>query len=317
VSDLVAFGETMLRLSTPTGDRLETAGALDVHVGGAESNVAVATARLGADAVWLSKLPDSPLGRRVVRELRAHGVRTGVAWAPSGRLGTYFLDRGGDPRGTDVVYDRADAAVTTVTPDELPTAAITGAEVFFTTGITPALSETLAETTAVLLRRATEADVTTAFDLNYRSKLWSADRARRAFESLLPHVDVLFAAERDVENVLGLDGEIVPVANRLATEYGLTTTVITRGEHGSLALHGGEVHEHGVYDADTVDPVGSGDAFVGGFLASRLDGGSVGDALAYGAATASLKRTIDGDLAVVTPAEVAAVVEEESGGISR
>jgi 2-dehydro-3-deoxygluconokinase len=317
VSDLVTFGETMLRLSTPRGERLETTDELDVRVGGAESNVAVAAARLDRDAVWLSKLPETPLGRRIVRELRAHGVRTGVVWSRTGRVGTYYLDQGGSPRGTDVTYDRADSAVTTATADELPLGAVDGASVVFTSGITPALSETLAETTGTVLRRATDAGARTAFDLNYRSKLWSTDRAARAYDALLPSVDVLFAAERDLERVLGLDGETVQVANRLATEYDLTTTVITKGEHGSLALHGDEVHEQDVYEADTVDPVGSGDAFVGAFLATRLDGDDVGDALAAASAAASLKRTVAGDLAVITREEIDAVVAGEGDDISR
>jgi 2-dehydro-3-deoxygluconokinase len=232
-------------------------------------------------------------------------------------MGTYFLDQGGDPRGTDVIYDRADSAVTTATADELPLGALDSTDLFYTSGITPALSRTLAETTGTLLERASEAGVTTAFDLNYRSKLWPEADARRAYESLLPHVDVLFAAERDVRSILGFDLDTVPMVNRLATEYGLTTTVVTRGEHGAVALHGDEVHDQGVYEAETVDPVGSGDAFVGGFLARRVNGGTVREALAYGSATASLKRTIEGDLAVVTPAEVQAVIDEDGGGISR
>ncbi|HQX64166.1 MAG TPA: hypothetical protein PK593_11975, partial [Thermomicrobiales bacterium] len=44
--DLLTFGESMIRLTTPAGIRLESAVALDVTVGGAESNVAVALARL-------------------------------------------------------------------------------------------------------------------------------------------------------------------------------------------------------------------------------------------------------------------------------
>jgi 2-dehydro-3-deoxygluconokinase len=317
MSDLVTFGETMLRLSTPKGERLETTDDLRVHVGGAESNVAVAAARLDTDAVWLSKLPDSPLGRRVVRELRAHGVRTGVVWSLSGRLGTYFVDQGGEPRGTSVHYDRADSAVTTATAEELPVGAVRNAEVFFTTGITPALSDTLATTTKRLLETAKEAGTKTAFDLNYRSKLWSTADARSTYQSLLPDVDVLFAAERDLRDVLGMDDERVNMINRLATEFQLDTVVMTRGEHGSMALHGGELHEQDAFAAETTDAIGSGDAFVGGYLADRLRGGSVADALAYGSATASLKRTVDGDLAIVTPEEVEAVLEGDGTAISR
>ncbi|WP_049986389.1 bifunctional 2-dehydro-3-deoxygluconokinase/2-dehydro-3-deoxygalactonokinase [Halobellus rufus] len=319
MTDIVTFGETMLRLSPPPGDRLETTRELDVRTGGAESNVAVAAARLDCEATWISKLPDSALGRRIASELRSHGVRTDVAWddSASARLGTYYLEQGGEPRGTDVIYDRAGASVTTATPEELPVGALDDAEIFYTSGITPALSDTLAETTATVLRAAQNAGVTTAFDLNYRSKLWTPEAAGREYESLFPHVDVLVAAERDAAACLDRDGDPVEVANGLLRDFDFETVVLTRGDQGSLAVHDGEVFEQDVYDAETLDPIGTGDAFVGGFLAERLHGGDVGDALAYGAATASLKRTLGGDLAVVTPEEVASVLEENAGGISR
>jgi len=319
MADIVTFGETMLRLSPPRGERLERTRELDARTGGAESNVAVAASRLGCDAAWVSKLPDSPLGRRIVSELRSHGVQTDIAWDDSedARLGTYYLEHGGEPRGTDVIYDRTDASVTTATPDELPATALDGAEFFYTSGITPALSSTLAKTTDALLRAAGRAGVTTAFDLNYRSKLWTPEEAKAGYESLFPHIDVLVAAERDAATCLGRDGDPVEVANGLLHDFDFETVVLTRGENGSLAVHEGEVFEQAVYDADTFDAIGTGDAFVGGYLAERVAGGDVPDALAHGAATASLKRTVDGDLAVVTPAEVERVVAEQGGGISR
>lgn len=315
VTDLVTFGETMLRLSPPRGDRLETAREFDVQAGGAESNVAVGAARLAADAAWLSKLPDSPLGRRVVGELRSHGVRTGVAWAdPAGsRVGTYYLEHGGEPRGTDVIYDRADAAITTVEPAELPTGVFESATHFHTTGITPALSETTRETTTALLRAAGEADVTRSFDLNYRSKLWDRAAAREAYESLFEHVDVLFVPRRDARNVLDREGDAVEIAHGLASEHGFDCVVVTRGAEGAVALRDGSVEKQGVFDADTHDAIGTGDAFVAGFLAKRIAGGDVAAALEWAAATAALKRTVDGDLAVVTPDEVERVADGESG----
>ena len=319
VTQLVTFGETMLRLSPPKGERLETADQFDAGIGGAESNVAVAAAQLGVDAVWLSKLPDSPLGRRVARELRGHGVRTGVTWddTEGSRLGTYYLEYGGAPRGTNVVYDRADAAITTVTPTELPVEAIQGASVFHTTGITPALSASAAETTVALLETAGEAGTTCSFDVNYRSKLWSPEEARETYESLFEHVDVLFVPERDATRVFGYEGNAVEIAHGIGTDYDFETVVLTRGEAGSLALHGGELHEQGTLPADTVDAIGTGDAFVGGFLSRRIHGGNVDDCLAYGAGAAALKRTVSGDVAVLTHRELVDVLDDERGDISR
>ncbi|MEF8853541.1 MAG: bifunctional 2-dehydro-3-deoxygluconokinase/2-dehydro-3-deoxygalactonokinase [Haloarculaceae archaeon] len=318
MTDLVTFGESMLRLSPPDHDRLERIDQLDVHVAGAESNVAVAANRLGLDATWLSKLPDSPLGRRVTGELGSHGVDTGIVWDDDARMGTYYVEFGGAPRGTNVIYDRADSAVTTASTAELETDTVADADLFHTTGITPALSERLRSTTADLLDIATEHGTTTVFDVNYRSKLWSPAEARGTLEGLIPGVDVLFVAERDARDVLDREGDAEAMARDLDGEFGLDVVVVTRGERGSVALADDDTYEQGVFEADDYDTVGTGDAFVGGFLARYHEGGTVPDALEFGAATASIKRTVPGDIALLTPAEVESVVAEgEQSGISR
>jgi 2-dehydro-3-deoxygluconokinase len=317
--DLVTFGETMLRLSPPGHERIEQAGELDLRAAGAESNVAVNADRLGAETAWLSKLPDSPLGRKVAAALRAQGTSPEVVWSDDDdlRQGVYFLEQAGEPRGTSVVYDRQDAAVTTATADELATEFVKRAGYLHTSGITPALSETLAETTADLLALAQETGTTATFDVNYRSKLWSPEAARTTLESLFPDVDVLFVAERDARNVLAREGDAEAIARGLADEFAFGTAVVTRGDEGALAVRNGDVFEQPTFETETHDPVGTGDAFVGGYLASRVDGGDVEDALAWGAATAALKRTIPGDVALVTRDEVASVLSESESGIDR
>ncbi|WP_353635138.1 bifunctional 2-dehydro-3-deoxygluconokinase/2-dehydro-3-deoxygalactonokinase [Halobacterium sp. NMX12-1] len=315
--DLVTFGETLLRLSPPGQERLERATELEFRAAGAESNVAVNAGRLGADTAWLSKLPESPLGRKVTATLRAQGTEPDVAWSETGRQGTYYLEHAGDPRGTNVVYDRANAAVTTATPDELATGRIDAADYFYTSGITPALSETLAGTTAELLERANKAGTTTALDVNYRAKLWGPEEARDVLETLFPDVDVLVTAERDAKHVLAREGDAADIGRDLAAEFGFETVVVTRGADGALAVHNEEVYEQPAFEADTHDAIGTGDAFVGGFLARRVEGGDVPDALAWGAATAALKRTMPGDTALVTREEVEDVLAGDGAAINR
>ena len=315
--DLVTFGETMLRLSPPAGDRLETATSLEFRTAGAESNVAIAASRLGTSSVWLSKLPDSPLGRRVTNEVRQHGVEPHIEWDDEARQGAYYIEHGATPRSTTVIYDRADAAITTARPTDRYQEAIRDAEVFYTSGITPALSETLDETTRDLLATAQQAETTTAFDLNYRSKLWSPSEARETYESLFGDIDILVAAERDVHNVLDREGTAEELAAGLTADFGFETVIITRGEEGALAVHDGTTYERPAFETDTVDAIGTGDAFVGGYLARHIAGDNIAESLSYAAATAALKRTIEGDLAVVTPDEVEGVLENKGRGISR
>src|SRR5579862_8291856 len=70
------FGELLLRLSAPSNELLLQSGSLNVHIGGAEANVAVSLARWGHKALMASVVPDSPLGKACIGELRRHGVRT-------------------------------------------------------------------------------------------------------------------------------------------------------------------------------------------------------------------------------------------------
>jgi 2-dehydro-3-deoxygluconokinase len=299
---LVTVGETMLRLS-PVRERLSRVDRLDVHVGGAESNVAVAAAALGLDAAWLSALPETPLGERVAHAVRGEGVTPHITWTADGRVGTYYFEPGSRPRGGTVHYDRTGTPIREVTPAELPTEPVTDAACLFTSGITPALSDRLADTTGQLLSRAREAGVRTAFDLNYRSKLWSPAEAREELTALFPVVDNLFVSVSDARTVLGCEGDAGEIARALTARHGFETVVVTRGADGALALDE-DIHEQPAFETDTVDPVGSGDALVGGYLASRLQGGTVPEALEQGVATATLARTIPGDMAVLSPAEV-------------
>ena len=306
MTDLVTFGETALRLSSPHGDRLETADGFAAETSGVESNVAAAAARLGLDTAWLSKLPSNPLGRRIVTELRGHGVRTGVVWSDEGRVGIDFRERGVGPRRTNVVDDRCDSAASTMTVGELPRGVVRDAETCFTSGVTLSLSETAAETAAALFEVARDAGTTTALDLRYRPERWSPEAARERYEAFLPAVDVLFASDADVERTLDFDGEPVEAVHHLATTYDLRTVVLHREERGAVGLHAGEVHEQAAISvgADSRDSAGASDAFVGGFLAESLDGGGLDDALAVGVTTADLTRTLDGEAAVLTREEV-------------
>lgn len=317
MTDLVTFGESMLRFSPPDYERLETVDQLDVRVAGAESNVAVAASRLGLDARWVSKLPDSPLGRRVVNELRGAGLETEITWSSEGRQGTYYIEFGTAPRGTDVIYDRDRSAVTSTTPEELPTHLIEEAAAFYVSGITPALSATLEATTGDLLEIAQAAGTEVVFDLNYRSKLWTPSEARAGIEALLPDIDLLVVADRDATEVLEVTGSADAVLAKLAGTWDLDGVILTQGAEGAEGWFAGDRYSSAALETETIDPIGTGDAFVGGFLASWLEHRDPERAMEYGAATAALKRTIPGDIAILTPDEVEGVLTSAESGIDR
>src|SRR5438105_7310040 len=140
--DVITFGEAMIRLSPPGFRRLEQARSLDVQVGGAELNTAVALARLGRASAWVSRLTRNPLGRLIANHAREAGVSTEfIAWTDEDRVGVYFLEFGAAPRASSVLYDRKGAAIANVRPGMIDWRKVfDGSRWFHVTGITPALS---------------------------------------------------------------------------------------------------------------------------------------------------------------------------------
>src|SRR5450432_57537 len=137
--DVVTFGEAMVRLSPPAHRRLEQTRTLDITVGGAELDTAVAVARLGHTSGWVSRLTDNPLGRLIANHAREAGVATDhVVWTNDDRVGVYFLEFGAAPRASSVLYDRKGAAIAGIKPGMVDWAKVfAGAKWFHVSGIMP------------------------------------------------------------------------------------------------------------------------------------------------------------------------------------
>lgn len=310
---LLTFGETALRFSAVGREPLRTAGETTVHAHGVESTAAVAAAAVGGDAVWLSKLPDTPLGRRVVAGIRAHGVDTPVVWTEDGRQGLTFSEAASPPREGRTLQDRAGTAVETVEPGDLPMGTVREAGAVFVGTNTAALSEAAADTAEAVFGAAQGTGAVTATDISPGSGPVSAADAATAFRRLADDVDVLFANEDELERTLDVAGGGRELATTVAAEYGLELVVVTRSERGAVALHDGPgttvVHERTAVEVDTVDPTGGHAALVGVFLQRLLDGADADDALSHAVAAGSLARTVPGPLLAVDRAEVERVAE--------
>ncbi|WP_324756489.1 sugar kinase [Haloarcula sp. GH36] len=309
---LVSFGETALRFAPPEGHRFETAREVSLRADGTASNVATTASRLGTESVWLSKLPDTPLGRRVVAELHEHGLETEVVWSDDGdRQGLTFYEDAAPPREDRLIQDRERVAAATITPGELPMDVIQAADVVFAAGSTAALSDTAAETLGAVLRATSGAR---ALDLDFDPGLWDADTARERLERLFDAVDVLFLNEAEATTVFDRSGSPRELTHTLASSYDFDYVFLTRSEHGAVAYHDGVVHERDAIETDIVDSSGQHDAFVGAIIDRLIAGSATDEALLYGTAAAALARTMPGPLVPIEAEEVAALVDRETSG---
>lgn len=314
--ELVTFGETALRLSTPDSQRLQTAAEAELYADGEETNVAVAASCLGTECTWLSKLPDTPVGRRLVAEVRRHGVETEVTWTDEGRVGVVYHETGVAPRSEARYHDRTGTTAASVTPAEVPMDRIQGTDVVFSGVGTPSLSEDAAETTEAMLRASAGGGATTAVDLDYEPGRHDPAFLGKLLRRLFEHVDVLFANEDDIRTVLDVSGKPRELANTLVAEYDLEMAVVTRSQYGAVVMHDAPgtsvIHEREALESDDVDPTGTREAFVGAFLAELADDADAARALTYGVATAALARTVPGPMLTADADEIEAAAAQVS-----
>lgn len=319
--DLVTLGESMWRLSAPGKERLATTRSLELNIGGAESNLAIALARLGKRVAWWSRLPRNALAENLLRVLRSHGVDTsGVCLDrdANARLGTYFIEFGSAPRPTRVVYDRAHSAASGMQPDDFDWSLLQHTRRLHLSGITPALGPSCLATVRRAMEEARSARTHITLDLNYREKLWSWDVCRPVIDELAAASDLVISAVRDARSLLQTCGDAGTLARQLHKRWAGPDIVVTQGADETVACDGEQLHRAGAFhQVQIVDRIGAGDAFAAGLHCALLEELSWDHALRMGNAVAALKLTMAGDVALVSRAEVDELLTAGSGEIQR
>jgi 2-dehydro-3-deoxygluconokinase len=309
---VITLGETMIRLSPRNYERIEFASQLDFRIGGSEANVAVALVRLGVNTGWISKLTDNPLGRKIEAELKRWNVNVdGIIWTPDYRIGTYYAEFGSDPRPTNIIYDRKNSAITHIEPEELDWNYLDSCKIFHTSGITVALSDNCENMVKICLEYVKEKKKTTSFDINYRTKLWTPDEARKKLTKILPSVDILISSEKDIDLLFKIQKNLRSKCQDLLDQFALEAIFLTRGPDPSYLLEkkGKEFYGKG-YRPHLIDRIGAGDAYDAGILYGYLSG-DLKMGLAYGEAMSALKFSIPGDFLIATKEEIEAFIQQE------
>lgn len=289
---VLTLGESMGLFRQETPGALHTQRTLGFGFGGAESNVAIALSRLGTPVCWLGRIGEDGIGDVIERELRAEGVIVRAIRDNAAPTGLMVKERP-VPKSTRVVYYRAGSAGSRLDPADLPEGLVEAASLLHVTGITPALSPSADAAIEAAMVRARAAGVPVSLDINYRSALWTSERAAARMRELLPLADIVFAGDDEAAMVLG-DLPTAELAAGLAA-FGPREAVIKLGERGCYALVDGVGLGLPAVSVEVVDTVGAGDAFVGGYLAEWLEGHPLSDRLAVAVAAGAFACLSSGD----------------------
>ena len=283
---VTTIGEILSVLTPASRGALRSVHGFESGVGGAEANVAVALARLGHRTGVSGRLGDDELGAKVREFLRAEGVDVSrVSLDPEAPTGLYLKEFRAR-EALRVHYYRKNSAASGMGPEDADLDWLLSGEIVHLTGITTVLSDRCHELVHGIAEEANKRGVAVCFDANVRHRLLAGRDAAQTLGPLVRMADLVFLSEDEAELLLGARApeQVARVAGELRAH-----TVVVHGASRAFVVstrfesesgidasqetkRKAEISEASTDPVAVVDPVGAGDAFVGGFLTGRLRG---------------------------------------------
>ena len=292
--DILSLGEPLWEMSAIPSEP----GKYTLGYGGDTMNFCVAAARQGASVGYITRVGNDPFGAQLRVLWEDEGIDCSqVEVDDRASTGGYFIHHG--PAGHQFSYARAGSAATKLAPGDIDPDMVADATFVHASGITQAISETARAAVFSLFREARNAGVSTAFDANVRTRLWTLSEAREALAEILPLTDYFFPSFEDARDLSG--SEDYETIMKWAHSLGAQVVLLKLGAKGVQISQGqgADVIQMASFVVDTVDATGAGDCCAGAASARLVAGDALLDAVRYANAAAALTTTAYGAIAAI------------------
>ena len=293
---IAVIGECMIELSEKGAD-------VKRGFGGDTLNTSVYIARQVDPAAltvhYVTALGTDSFSQQMLDAWRGENVDTSLTQRMENRLpGLYYIET--DSTGERTFYYWRNEAAAKFWLESEQSAAIceelANFDYLYLSGISLAiLSPTSREKLLSLLRECRANGGKVIFDNNYRPRLWaSKEETQQVYQQMLECTDIAFLTLDDEDALWGQQ----PVEDVIARTHnaGVKEVVVKRGSKGASYYSADETLHIDSYAVDEVDPTGAGDCFGGAYIACRLQGHSVSQALRYANACGALAVTRRGPM---------------------
>ncbi|WP_374777821.1 PfkB family carbohydrate kinase [Streptomyces sp. NBC_01310] len=288
--DVLVLGEVLVEIHAGTALHEAADGTpARISYSGDALNAAAAAAAAGARTALLAVVGDDELSVPLLRRAAELGVDVShVRRAPQPN-GAYLLsaDTDGDRA---FVYWRTRSAGSTLAPRHVASwrEPLTRCRTLITSGITGALSPSSRDAVLAAAHLVHGAGGHVTYDPNFRSRLTGRAEARELLARIAPLTGLLkTSCPADARALVDTSDPRTAAARFRA--LGARTVAVTSGADRLLLDDGAAAAYHPVpVNPAPVDATGAGDCFTGTTTARLALGDRLADAVAYGAAAASL-----------------------------
>ncbi|MGC4035789.1 MAG: sugar kinase [Chitinophagaceae bacterium] len=331
---IVTFGEIMLRLDCPPGQRFQRNTIFNRYYGGAEANVSVVLSQLGETVKYITALPSNDIGQAAIDELRAFGVGTSLIHRSGERVGIYFTEHGNNIRASRVIYDRKNSSFASLQNGMIDWEKVFESNnYFFWSGISASLTQNAADVTKEALAIATAKGITIAADMNYRRTLWDYGKhPSEVMPDLLAKCSIITGDIDTIKVYFGIkEGKgsnedkfhycAAELKKKLPAMKIFTMSFRGTDEYNQPTYSGALMIDDAFFFSpvfslpQVVDRIGSGDAFQGGLLYGIMNNIPGQEIINFAIACGALKHANEGDFAIFSKNEVDSFVK--SGAVNR
>ncbi len=273
--DVVCFGEVLW-------DVLPT-GALP---GGAPMNVAYHLRKLGIDSALISKIGDDNYGHDLVQMLKKEGIKLYCQTDAEQPTGLVNATEG---ENHEMTYDIAFPAAWDYIEWKPEYEKLVSEASYLVYGTLSNRYHITRET----LHRLVPCANKNVFDVNLRTPHYQ----QPGVEVLLKETDILkmnLAELILITDWFSRGGSVEDRMKFLRHRFGIETIIVTRGGEGAILLAEEKLTDHPGYSIEVKDTIGSGDAFLAGFLAQTIRGADAAEALDFAAAIGAFVATKSG-----------------------
>lgn len=276
---LISIGEMLIDFTAAHPGKIDEVMCFEKNPGGAPANVALCTAKYGAEAIFWGKLGTDAFGDYLLEILRKGGVdasyvkRTEDANTP---LAFVALDSSGE---REFVFYRNPSSDLLLSPEEIDPAVFSQGDILHFCSVS-LVDYPVKYAHKAAISYALDVGALISFDPNLRYSLWpSREKLIETVREFIPYAHILKLGEDELKDVSGIDDEADAVRSLFMGNVGIV--LITRGQNGASAYfkNMARVDAPGV-EAVSVDATGAGDTFIGTFLYQVLRSGKGLEAIA-------------------------------------
>lgn len=291
--EIVTFGETMAVMAPTEKGALKYVSDFKLRMAGAESNTAIAIAKLGHSAGWISALGNDSLGEYVLSSIRGEGVDvSSVKIDSKHRTGLMIKELGHGE--TSVYYYRDGSAASHLGNADIDYDYLASARIIHLTGITPLLSHGCMLCCQAIAEYAKRNRKILSFDPNIRMKLWGDKDFGEMISAFTFNSDIVFIGLDEAKFLFGTK-DISQIVE-LLREKGVHYIAIKDGSRGAWCADRMETVHIPPEHCASVDPIGAGDGFNGAFLCGVLEGRSLYECGRMGAIAGAMATETTGDI---------------------